>query len=92
VSKYLCCRNRVNRKNHHHANFSLTAEEWVASFRRNIFFSPKEHLIFSLAGLRVEWISLMLYCAELSVQLGAGFRLLYVLNVEYRTRNFEQQK
>jgi hypothetical protein len=31
-------------------------------------------------------------CAELSVQLGAGFSLLYISNIEYRTRNFEQQK
>ena len=37
-------------------------------------------------------LCLKLYCAELSVQLGAGFSLFYISNIEYRTRNFEQQK
>ena len=39
-----------------------------------------------------SWLCLRLYCAEPSVQLGGGFSLLYILNIEYRTRNFEQQK
>jgi hypothetical protein len=45
-----------------------------------------------LAGVRVQWLCLRLYCKELSAQLGGGLEFSYILNVEYRTRNFEQQK
>jgi hypothetical protein len=42
--------------------------------------------------IRDSWLCLRLYGAELSVPLGAGFSLFSILNIEYRTRNFEQQK
>ena len=42
--------------------------------------------------VRDSWLSLRLYSAELSVTLCAGFSLFCILNIEYRTRNFEQQK
>jgi len=37
---------------------------------------------FRFAGVRIEWLCLRLYCAELSIQLRAGFSLLYILNIE----------
>ena len=43
-------------------------------------------------GFRAPWLCLRLYCAELSVQFGAKISPFYILNIEYRTRNFEQQK
>ena len=47
----------------------------------------------SSMGLVIDsWLCLRLYSAELSVPLGAGVSLFCILNIEYRTRNFEQQK
>ena len=45
-----------------------------------------------ISVVRLQWLCLRLYCAELSVQIGAQISLFYILNIEYRTRNFEQQK
>ena len=44
---------------------------------------------FLLNPLGVGWMTKYL---ESLVPLGAGFSLFDILNVEYRTRNFEQQK
>ncbi len=37
-------------------------------------------------------LSVVSTLSRLSVQLGGGLSLFYILNIEYRTRNFEQQK
>ena len=43
-------------------------------------------------GGKDSWLCLRLLSAELSVVFGAGVSLFCILNIEYRTRNFEQQK
>jgi hypothetical protein len=75
-----------------------SVSEVVAKYNHPLVdIQPTSHHFYSKSkippcGGQSQWVFLGLNCAELSVQLGAGFSLFHILNIECRTRNFEQQK
>jgi hypothetical protein len=62
-----------------------------------IILSFENHVLPRTAGssmgvVRDCWLCLRSKTAEVAVPLGVGLGLFCILNIEYRTRNFEQQK